>query len=411
MSLNAAQREAVNTLTGPLLVLAGAGTGKTRVVMYRVVNLIRHGTKPSRILAVTFTNKAAREMQERAAKLLKTRRAEEKPEISTFHSLCVRILRRQIHHLGYPAQFAIYDRGDQTSVVRGVLHEIKLSDAALRPEEALGWIGRWKMADIEPAEAASSAQTDKQHLAASVYRRYQATLKSVGAVDFDDLLGLTTKLLARRPEVRRTEAGRFDHVMVDEYQDTNPAQYELIKALAGGHRNLAVVGDDDQSIYGWRGAKVTHILRFKQDWPEAKVVRLETNYRSTTPILEWSNRLIAFNKLRHDKTLRATVDGEKPRIQQFKDETAEAKFVVDEIEQAVRSRRNHYSDFAVLFRTNEQPRLFEEEFRRAKVPYVLIGGTSFFDRKEIRDVLAYLKLLVHPRDDVSLLRVINTPPR
>jgi len=411
MSLNAAQREAVNTLAGPLLVLAGAGTGKTRVVMHRVVNLIRHGTRPSRILAVTFTNKAAREMQERAAKLLKTARGADKPEISTFHSLGVRILRRQIHHLGYPAQFAIYDRADQESVARAALREIKIAETALRPGEAIGMISRWKMAGVEPSQAASAASTDRQHLAAAVYRRYQSTLKSGGAGDFDDLLGLTAKLFARWPELRRAEAGRFDHLLVDEYQDTNASQYELVKALAAEHRNLCVVGDDDQSIYGWRGAKVTHILRFKQDWPEAKVVRLETNYRSTRPIIEWSNRLIQFNKLRHAKTLLATVDGPRPRIRQLADETAEAKAVVEEIDRAVRARRRHWSDFAVLFRTNEQPRLFEEEFRRAKVPYVLVGGTSFFDRKEIRDILAYLKVLVRPHDDVSLLRVINTPPR
>ncbi|MBN2218369.1 MAG: UvrD-helicase domain-containing protein [Pirellulales bacterium] len=411
MTLNAAQREAVETLAGPLLVLAGAGTGKTRVVMQRVVNLIRHGIEPDRILAVTFTNKAAREMQQRAGKLLRNKAGAPKPEISTFHSLCVRILRRQIHYLGYPAQFAIYDQGDQQSIARAALREIKMPETAIRPGDAIAMISRWKMAGVEPDAAASRAQSDKEHIGASVYRRYQAKLKSVGAVDFDDLLRLTAKLFAQSPDVCRAEAGRFDHVMIDEYQDTNGNQYELVKALASGHRNLCVVGDDDQSIYGWRGAKVTHILRFKQDWPDAKVVRLEVNYRSTRPILEWSNRLIAINKLRHDKRLRTTTDGGRPRILQLADEAAEAKAVVGEIEQAVRARRHHWSDFAVLFRTNEQPRLFEEEFRRAKVPYVLVGGTSFFDRKEIRDVLAYLKVVVRPSDDVSLLRIINTPPR
>ncbi|MBN1591059.1 MAG: UvrD-helicase domain-containing protein [Pirellulales bacterium] len=411
MSLNPAQRDAVNTLSGPMLVLAGAGTGKTRVVMQRVVNLIRHGTRPGRILAVTFTNKAAREMQERAGKLLRNTRAEEKPEISTFHSLCVRILRRRIDRLGYPPRFAIYDRGDQESVARGALREVKIAETALRPGDVIQFISGWKTSGLDPAQAARQARSDKEHLAASVYRRYQNTLKTVGAVDFDDLLCLTTKLFARFPEIREAEAARFDHVMIDEYQDTNDNQYQLVKALAAGHRNLCVVGDDDQSIYGWRGAKVTHILRFKQDWPEAKVVRLETNYRSTQPIIEWANRLIAFNTLRHGKTLRTTTDGDKPRITQLPDEAAEAEFVVDEIKRAVDARRYHYGDFAVLFRTNEQPRVFEEEFRRKKVPYVLVGGTSFFDRKEIRDVLAYLKVLVFPRDDVSLLRVINTPPR
>ncbi|MBN1908628.1 MAG: UvrD-helicase domain-containing protein, partial [Pirellulales bacterium] len=411
MSLNAAQRDAVNTLRGPLLVLAGAGTGKTRVVMHRLVNLIRHGIESERILAVTFTNKAAREMQERAGELLRRRRNDPKPEISTFHSLCVRILRRQIQHLGYPPGFAIYDRGDQESVARGALRDIKAPDTALRPGDLVNMIGGWKTAGVDPRRAAAMAQNDKQHLGAAGYRRYQEALRTAGAVDFDDLLRLTGELFAKFPEVKAEEAGRFDHIMVDEYQDTNAAQYVIVKALAAGHRNLCVVGDDDQSIYGWRGAEVTHILRFKHDWPEAKVVRLETNYRSTRPIIEWSNRLIAFNKERHDKVLRATTDGETPRILQLKDETAEAKLIVEEIGREVRAKKGRYSDFAVLFRTNEQPRLFEDEFRRAKVPYVLVGGTSFYDRKEIRDILAYLKVLINPRDEVSLLRVINTPAR
>jgi DNA helicase II / ATP-dependent DNA helicase PcrA len=381
------------------------------VVTHRIVNLIRHGIKPGRIVAVTFTNKAAREMHERATKMLCVGQSADKPEISTFHSLCVRILRRRIHLLGYPSQFAIHDRGDQESAARAALREINLSETSLRPGEAIQIISRWKMAGVEPGKAASMAATDREHLAAAVYRRYQTGLKATGAVDFDDLLCLTTKLFREHPDVRRAEAGRFDHLLVDEYQDTNASQYELVKALAAAHRNLCVVGDDDQSIYGWRGASVTHILRFKQDWPEAKIVRLETNYRSTRPIIEWSNRLIAFNKLRHAKTLHTSVDGPKPRILQRKDETEEAQTVVEEIARDHAARRHRWGDVAVLFRTNEQPRLFEEEFRRAKVPYVLVGGTSFFDRKEIRDVLAYLKLLVRPHDDVALLRVVNTPPR
>jgi len=410
MELNPAQHDAVRTLCGPLLVLAGAGTGKTRVVTYRIAELMRTGTKPDRILAVTFTNKAAREMQQRASDRLK-KRAKVRPEISTFHSLCVRILRRQIHHLGYPKKFAIYDRGDQESLARGALREIRVSDAALRPGDLLNFIGRWKTASIRPDSAASVAQTDKEHVAAAAYRRYQNTLRAAGAVDFDDLLLCTEELFRRFPEVRLAEAARFDHLLVDEYQDTNGSQYRIVKALAGEHRNLCVVGDDDQSIYGWRGAEVTHILRFKQDWPEAKVVRLETNYRSTHEILDWANRLIAFNRLRHHKVLRATLDGPKPRILQLQDETLEAETVVGEIRTRIKAHRRTPQDFAILFRTNEQPRAFEVELRQAKVPYVLVGGTSFYDRKEVRDVLAYLKLVVNPRDEVSLLRIINTPPR
>jgi DNA helicase-2/ATP-dependent DNA helicase PcrA len=410
MNLNPAQLEAVHTLSGPLLVLAGAGTGKTRVVTYRIAELIRNRVRPLRVLAVTFTNKAADEMRQRSAALL-GKRLKEQPEISTFHSLCVRILRRQIRHLGYPAQFAIYDRGDQEGVARGVLREIKAADALLRPSDLLYFLSRWKNSGIRPEQAANLAQTDKEHLAAAAFRRYQNALKAAGALDFDDLLVCTEDLFAQFPKIRQAEADRFDHLLVDEYQDTNGSQYRIIKALAEKHRNICVVGDDDQSIYGWRGAELTHILRFKNDWPEAKVVRLEHNYRSTREIIGWANRLIAFNKLRHDKVLRATSSGETPRIQQLQDEAEEAKWVADEIASRLKTQKRRPRDFAILCRTNEQPRAFETELRLAKISYVLLGGMSFYDRKEVRDVLAYLKLLANPADEISLLRIINTPHR
>lgn len=410
MDLNPAQLEAVSTLRGPLLVLAGAGTGKTRVVTYRIANLIKHRVRPERILAVTFTNKAAGEMLQRVAALLHALR-KERPEISTFHSLCVRILRRNVQRLGYPAHFAIYDRADQESLARSALREVKVAEALLRPADLVAMIGRWKTRSIRPDRAAHLAQTDREHLAAAAYRRYQKALRAAGAMDFDDLLLLTEDLFAQHPEVRHQEACRFDHVLVDEYQDTNASQYRIVRALAAEHRNLCVVGDDDQSIYGWRGAEVTHILQFQRDWPEAKVVRLQTNYRSTREILAWANRLIAFNRRRHPKILRAVHRGEPPRILQCDDEQSEAKDVVEEIRSAINARRRRPRDFAILFRTNEQPRAFEMELRQAKVPYVLIGGMSFYDRKEVRDVLAYMRLLVHPDDDTALLRVINTPAR
>ena len=391
--------------------LAGAGTGKTRVVTYRIAELIRRGVAPARILAVTFTNKAAAEMQDRAAGLL-GKRAREKPEISTFHSLCVRILRRQIAHLGYPTGFAIYDRGDQESLARQALREIRVPNAALRPSDLLFSISRWKTNSIRPDQAAATAATDKEHLAAMAYRRYQRALKSSGAVDFDDLLNLTEELFERFADVRRAEAGRFEHLLVDEYQDTNGSQYRIVKALAAGHRNLCVVGDDDQSIYGWRGAEVAHILRFKQDWPEAKVVRLEENYRSTHEILHLANTLIAFNRQRHQKVLRAARrGGEKPGIVQAQDENDEAARVVADIRSRLGQPGVQPRDFAILFRTNEQPRPFEMELRKARLPYVLIGGQSFYDRKEVRDITAYLKVLVNPRDEAALLRIINTPAR
>ncbi len=408
--LNPAQREAVDTLSGPLLVLAGAGTGKTRVVTYRIVRLIRSGIRPDRILAVTFTNKAAGEMQQRAAALLGKRRRT-RPEISTFHSLGVRILRRHIRRLGYPEMFAIYDRADQENVVRGVLREIKIPQTLLHPAEVLQLVSRWKMAAVTPEQAASIAETDKEHLAASAYRRYQNALKARGALDFDDLLLCTEQLLSRFAEVRREEAGRFDHVLIDEYQDTNATQYRIVRHLAAPHRNLCVVGDDDQSIYGWRGAQVEHILRFKHDWPDAKVVRLEMNYRSTRQILAWANRLITYNKQRHQKTLRSNRQGQPPRIVQLDDETCEAQAVVGEIRRRIARKLVRPGQVAILFRTNDQPRCFETELRRARVPYLMVGSSSFFDRKELRDILAYLKVVLNPRDDVSLGRIINTPPR
>jgi DNA helicase II / ATP-dependent DNA helicase PcrA len=409
--LNPAQVQAVNTLRGPLLVLAGAGTGKTRVVTHRIAELIRQGVRPSRILGVTFTNKAAGEMQQRAGELLGKRRPE-KPEISTFHSLCVRILRRHAKLLGYPAEFAIYDRGDQESLARAALRDIKVPGTLLRPGDLLHFISRWKSSSVRPDGAVAQAATDKEHLAAMAYRRYQRSLKTAGAVDFDDLLLCTEELLQNHAAARTSEASRFSHLLIDEYQDTNGSQYRIVKALAEEHRNLCVVGDDDQSIYGWRGADVAHILRFARDWPDATVIRLEENYRSTAAILTLANRLIAYNAHRHEKVLRAfRQEGEEPRILQFPDETVEARRVVDEISELISRQLVEPRDIAILFRTNEQPRPFETELRRAKVPYTLIGGMSFYDRKEVRDVLAYLKVLAQPKDEVSLLRIINTPAR
>ncbi|QDS98957.1 ATP-dependent helicase [Adhaeretor mobilis] len=420
--LNPAQRDAVQTLTGPMLVLAGAGTGKTRVVTTRIAELIRRGTPAERILAVTFTRKAAGEMQERAAVLLsrgkkgasrkRGKKKEPRPLISTFHSLCVKILRRHIHQLGYPEKFTICDRGDQESIARTALREIRVPDETLRPGDLLAIISNWKNQSIEPKEAASVAESDREHLAAAAYRRYQSKLKLRGTTDFDDLLLLTEQLMTKHPAIRREEAGLFDQILVDEYQDTNGSQYRIVKALAMGHRNLCVVGDDDQSIYGWRGAEVQHILRFTKDWPEAKVVRLEENYRSTGAILDYANTLIAFNSQRHDKILRpARGAGQRPQILQLQDETQEAETVITGIQLALQQPGIKAGDFAILCRTNEQPRIFETELRKAKLPYVLLGGMSFFDRKEVRDLVAYLKVVSNPTDESSMLRIINTPPR
>jgi len=414
--LNHEQRLAVTTASGPLLVLAGAGTGKTRVITVRIAKLIQDGVRPERILAVTFTNKAAREMRARALALLgKRRKGAQRPEISTFHSLCVRILRRNIQHLGYPAEFSIYDGNEQESIARSALRDLRVGHETLRPGDLLSQIGSWKTRGIRPDHAEKVAETDRQHLAALAFAKYQSALRAAGAVDFDDLLLCTEELFERFAEVRTAEATRFDHILIDEYQDTNALQYRIVRALAEKHRNLCVVGDDDQSIYAFRGAEVAHILSFGKDWPGATVVRLESNYRCRETILDLANTLIAHNRSRHDKVLRASrVGGDIPRFIRFESETNEAEEVVREIKAKITvesTERMNPRDFAILFRTNEQPRAFEVELRREKVPYVLVGGQSFYDRKEIRDVLAYLKVLANPADEVSLLRIINTPRR
>lgn len=409
--LNPSQSDAVTTLSGPVLVLAGAGTGKTRVITYRMAELIHRGVEPGRILSVTFTNKAAKEMQERTAALL-GKRLKSRPWISTFHALCVRILREEITALGYPPQFVIYDRGDQESAARKALRDIRVTDAALRPGDLLSLISRWKMIGVEPDGASEFADDDRSFLAAAGYRRYQAQLRAAGAVDFDDLLLLTVKLFETEPDVLDRQRSRFDFVQIDEYQDTNDMQFRLVEALVQEHRNLCVVGDDDQSIYGWRGAEVRHILGFHEHFPGAKVVRLEDNYRCTRGIIDLANRLVRHNRSRHEKTLVAHKSGENDVvIRDYPDEQTEAEAVVREVNFLIQQKNVPPRDIAILFRTNEQPRLFEAELRRLRVPYTLIGGQSFFDRKEVRDVLAYLRAIAFPSDEMSLLRIINVPPR
>jgi DNA helicase-2/ATP-dependent DNA helicase PcrA len=426
--LNPNQQEAVNTTSGPLLVLAGAGTGKTRVITFRIAKLIQSGVPGERILAMTFTNKAANEMKQRVGAMLgakfkksgRPKRGKPKPNeesdhtptISTFHSLCVRILRRRIDSLGYPLKFAIYNQGDQEALARGILRELNVPDAMLAPRQLLFWIGNWKCKAMNPKQAMFASETDVEVLAARAYEKYQRQLKLRGCVDFDDLLLLTEKLFDEHPEIRQEESERYDHILVDEYQDTNNSQYRIVKSLADRHRNLCVVGDDDQSIYGWRGAEVEHILSFNRDWPEAKVIRLEDNYRSTESIIEFANTLIRFNKVRHDKVLRAArPGGERPRVLQYENETVEAQETVYDIRKRLEEPGREPRHFAILFRTNEQPRIFETELRKAKLPYILIGGMSFFDRKEVKDVLAFLRLIDTDPDEISILRIINTPPR
>ena len=409
--LNDVQRAAVTTLSGPMLVLAGAGTGKTRVITFRMVELIRSGIPADQILSVTFTNKAAREMQERTRESI-GRKLKSHPVISTFHSLCVRVLREEIEQLGYPSRFRIVDRGDQESVARSVLRDIRVTEKSLRPGDLLGTISRWKSSAVGPAAAADASDNDLHFLAAMGYRRYQERLRATGAVDFDDLLLLTDRLFTEFPDVLSRWQRRFQHVQIDEYQDTNGIQFRLIAALVAEHENLCVVGDDDQAIYGWRGAEVRHILGFHTHFPEARTFRLEDNYRCTDEILELANRLVRHNRGRHEKTLRAHKSATEPvRTIEYPDEQLEAEKVVQEIRFLIQQKGVDARDIAILFRTNEQPRQFEAELRRREVPYILIGSQSFYDRKEIRDLLAYLKVIAHPTDEASLLRIINVPAR
>ena len=408
--LNAAQRDAVTTVSGPLLILAGAGTGKTRVITHRIVELIRNGIAPDRILSVTFTNKAAREMRERMAVLIGGK-LKKRPRVSTFHSYCVHVLRQEITLLGYRANFAIYDRGDQESAARTALRDIRVGEKSLRPSELLSVISRWKMNNVSPARATDHVDNDLEFLAAVAYRKYQEKLRASGAVDFDDLLLLTNQLFREFPDVVARHQAAFDHLQIDEYQDTNGSQFELVEALVRPHNNICVVGDDDQSIYGWRGAEVEHILNFHNYFPGTKIIRLEQNYRCTDKILEVANRLVRHNRSRHHKRLIAN----KSSLQdvcflEFQDEETEAESVVGEIGDLVQ-HGVPVEDFAILFRTNEQPRQIETTLRRVRLPYVLIGTQSFFDRREIRDILAYLKVVNNPTDEVSLLRIINTPAR
>ncbi len=420
--LNDSQIQAVHATRGPVLVLAGAGTGKTRVITFRVAHLIRNGVRPDKILAVTFTNKAAREMKQRTEELLDRvlntpppKGPDNKPLqplISTFHSLCVRILRQDIETLGYRKRFTIYDRSDQEGAARKALRDIHCPTTALRPSDLLWRISDWKRDGLRAEAAGDTVFDEKDTLAALAYKRYETALKAANAVDFDDLLLCTEELFRDHPDVLARHQQRFNYVMVDEYQDTNATQYKIISALVAKHHNLCVVGDDDQSIYGWRGARMENILEFDREFPDATIVRLEENYRCRPEILELANRLIVHNTERREKTLKpARAPGKPPRFLEIDDEVDEATYIAREIRAAVDNNRFRYKDVAILFRTNEQPRLFEQELRANKVPYVLIGGQSFFDRREVRDLISYLKIIANPDDELSLLRIINRPAR
>lgn len=402
--LNQAQRHAVSTTEGPLLILAGAGTGKTRVITMRVAHLIAKGVDPSHILAVTFTNKAANEMRERLARMVEASAAK-KVTMSTFHALCLRILRNGIQHLGYKNNFSIYDEGDQLGMIKKIITRTAARDEKLDPNVAKAAISKAKNNGWAPPD-------DEETLLGAVFARYTSELKTANAVDFDDLLLLTVKLLNEHPEVRRRWRERFRYLMVDEFQDTNRLQLELVRLLADERRNVAVVGDDDQSIYGWRGAEVSNILEFEQHFPGPTVVKLEQNYRSTNAILGTANSLIKNNPRRRPKRLwSAKGDGEKVRLIESPNDREEGQFVAEEIQRRHLDSGEVWEKFAVLFRMNAQSRVLEENLRRLQIPYRIVGGKSFFDRREVKDLIAYMSVMVNPEDDASLLRIINTPAR
>ncbi|HEY4949943.1 MAG TPA: UvrD-helicase domain-containing protein [Candidatus Acidoferrales bacterium] len=412
--LNDRQREAVLATEGPLLVLAGAGTGKTRVITYRVAHLIELGVPGSAILAVTFTNKAASVMKERISDLLRsTGRDASEVWVSTFHSFCARLIRRESQHLGLPRDFAIYDDDDQTAAVKRALVQLDLSTDDYPPRSVRAQISYAKNHGLtadEMAAAAAEARDDARKQAAEVFRVYNEILRKAAALDFDDLLLRAVELLREHADVRAAWNARFHYLMVDEFQDTNRSQEELVRLLAGARKNVCVVGDEDQSIYAWRGARAGNLKRFTTDFPEAKLIRLEENYRSTQTILDAAAAVVKNNSDRLGKTLQAT-SGAGARLKFFEaqDSSAEAEFICGQLSGLVRGEPD--ARIAVLYRTGAQSRSFEEVLRRLGIRYRVVGGFSFYERAEVRNALAYVRLIFHPEDDVALLRVLNVPPR
>ncbi len=428
--LNSEQRAVAEQTEGPLLVLAGAGSGKTRAITYRIAHLIEtHRVAPWSILAVTFTNKAADQMRERVARLLASRREQSpesmsgegatpaagadgraKPLISTFHALCVRILRREIEALGYSRDFAIYDEDDQTRLLKACLNDLGLSDKLFTPRQALSRISYAKNQGISPEEMYQTARDSDTETLASIFGRYRDRLRAANALDFDDLLLKTVELFEKSVELADSYSRRFRYIHIDEYQDTNRVQYRLIRQLTRTHHNICAVGDEDQSIYRWRGASIENILRFEEDFREAKVLRLERNYRSTQVILDGASAVVSNNRARKGKNLwteRRT--GRSIGVYQAGTAEGEAEFVAGEVAAALGANPN--ASVGVLYRTNAQSRLFEEAMRARRIQYRLVGGFSFYARAEIRDALAYARLAFNQRDTAAFLRIINTPPR
>lgn len=410
--LNPQQQEAVLHTEGPLLILAGAGSGKTRVLTHRIAYLIEEKrVNPWNIMAITFTNKAAEEMRERVDKIVGM--GSESVWVSTFHSSCVRILRRYIDRIGYENNFSIYDTDDQKTLMKDICKRLEIDTKITKERALLSAISKAKDEGIGPDEYRLNTMGDyKLQKVAEVYMEYQNQLKKNNALDFDDLLVKTVELFKACPEVLDSYQERFRYIMVDEYQDTNTIQFQFVSLLAGKYRNLCVVGDDDQSIYKFRGANIGNILGFENVFPDGKVIKLEQNYRSTQNILDCANEVISNNQGRKEKKLWTDNEaGELIRFRQFLNGYEEAEFIAGDIQDKVRRAENSYKDFAILYRTNAQSRLFEEKFMLANIPYKLVGGVNFYARKEIKDILAYLKTVDNARDDIAVKRIINVPKR
>ncbi len=409
--LNPQQAEAVINTEGPMLIMAGAGSGKTKVLTCRVANLLQKGVRPYRILAITFTNKAAAEMRERVNNM--SGPAAKDVWLFTFHAFCARFLRMEIDKLpGYGGNFAIYDTADSQNLIKQILKEMNLDDKRFQPSGILSRISNAKNALQDAASFARQAGDFYEQKVADIYSRYEQKLQLNNALDFDDLLMLSIKLLQENKEVREKYQDRFDYLLVDEYQDTNHAQYLLTKFLAAKHRNICVVGDADQSIYGWRGADIQNILDFEKDYPDAKVIKLEQNYRSTQIILDAANAVIENNTGRKPKNLwTENKSGADIIYFQAVDERDEARFVIEQLQNLQRTENKKLGDMAILYRTNTQSRIFEEMLIKSGISYNMVGGLKFYERKEIKDIIAYLRVIFNPADSLSLLRIINVPKR
>ncbi len=411
--LNERQKEAVLHTEGPLLILAGAGSGKTRVLTHRIAHLVENkGVKPWSILAITFTNKAAKEMKERIGNLV-AEDAVNEMWVSTFHSMCVRILRRYGERLGYSRFFTIYDTSDQKTLIKDTLKALDISEKNFPVGTVMGAISGKKNKLETPKLAIMNAGDDyREKMLAKIYEKYQSKLKENNAMDFDDLLVNTYLLFKECPDVLDYYQSKFQYILVDEYQDTNGAQYKLVEMLAQGHQNLCVVGDDDQSIYGWRGADITNILGFEKDFTNATVIKLEQNYRSTKNILDAANSVVSHNKGRKAKALwTESEEGENISIIPTNNEYQEAETIANTIIYAIENGEREYKDFAILYRTNAQSRVLEEKLITGAIPYRLLGGTRFYERKEIKDLVCYLKVVCNSKDDIALKRIINVPKR